>query len=126
MIIDCNELDIVISRFLIKIGMPPHVKGYKLTREIIIEILKNDRNFCFNLTKLYNKLAIKFDTKSSTIEKNIRYAIKLSFNRCKSDLLESYFGEYIKYHSTNYEFISAVCEYLRIHNKSLFKKNYPL
>ena len=123
MISDYNGLDIQIHKLLKKIGMPPHIKGYKFVKEMIVKILEVNDILDWNITNLYIIIGKKNNVKKATIEKNIRYAIALSMSRCDHNVWSRYFGSAICYkdHPTNSEFIATICDYLKTYHKELFK-----
>lgn len=125
MISDYNGLDIQIHILLKKIGMPAHIKGYKFVKEILIKILEKNDILDWNITNLYKTIGKKFNVKSTTIERNIRYAIGLSMSRCDHNIWSRYFGTAVWYkeYPTNSEFIASICDYLKIYHKELFNEN---
>ena len=112
-----NNLQISVSKILHELGMPSHIKGYQYVREGIIMIY-NDPDIIGGITKeLYPDLASKYDTTVSRVERAIRHAIEVSWNRGNWDLMEEIFGHSVdidKAKPTNSEFIVTIADKLRL------------
>ncbi len=118
-----NNLQISITKILHELGVPSHIKGYQYIREGI-SILYEKPEVIGGITKeLYPDIANKFDTTVSRVERAIRHAIEVSWNRGDWDLMEEIFGHSVdidKAKPTNSEFIVTVADKLRLE----FQKNY--
>lgn len=118
-----NNLQISITKILHELGIPSHIKGYQYIREGI-SILYERPEVIGGITKeLYPDIASKFDTTVSRVERAIRHAIEVSWNRGDWDLMEEIFGHSVdidKAKPTNSEFIVTVADKLRLE----FQKNY--
>lgn len=112
-----NNLQKSISRLLHELGMPAHIKGYQYIREAISMVYDNP-DIVGGITKeLYPELAIRFDTTVSRVERAIRHAIEVSWNRGDWDLMEDVFGHSVdidKAKPTNSEFIVTLADKLRL------------
>jgi len=112
-----NNLEISVTKILHGLGMPSHIKGYQYIREGIMMIYNNP-DIIGGITKeLYPDVATKFDTTVSRVERAIRHAIEVSWNRGNWDLMEEVFGHSIdidKAKPTNSEFIVTVADKLRL------------
>jgi len=112
-----NHLQVTISKILHELGIPSHIKGYQYIREAI-EIIYERPGVIGGITKeLYPELAYKFDTTTSRVERAIRHAIEVSWNRGSWDLMEELFGNSIDYDKakpTNSEFIVTVADKLKL------------
>lgn len=112
-----SNLQISITKMLHQLGMPSHIKGYQYIREGVTMIY-NDPNIIGGITKeLYPELASKFDTTVSRVERAIRHAIEVSWNRGNWDYMEELFGHSVdidKAKPTNSEFIVTVADKLRL------------
>ena len=112
-----NNLQISISKMLHELGMPSHIKGYQYIREAISMVYDNP-DIVGGITKeLYPELATKFDTTVSRVERAIRHAIEVSWNRGDWDLMEEIFVHSVdidKAKPTNSEFIVTVADKLRL------------
>lgn len=108
-----KNIQVVISEFLTKIGMPAHLKGYKHAREAIIYMISNGGDTVGITKDIYPGVAKKFDTTSSRIERSIRHAIEVTWDRGDIYLFDKCFGISIdpqRGKPTNLEFIATVTE----------------
>ena len=112
-----NNLEKSITKILHELGVPSHIKGYQYIREGIIT-LYNKPEVIGGITKeLYPDIAKKFDTTVSRVERAIRHAIVVRWNRCNWDLMEEIFGHSVdidKAKPTNSEFIVTIADKLRL------------
>ena len=112
-----SNLQISITKMLHELGMPSHIKGYQYIREGI-SMIYNNPGLIGGITKeLYPELAAKFDTTVSRVERAIRHAIEVSWNRGNWDYMEEIFGHSVdidKAKPTNSEFIVTVADKLRL------------
>ncbi len=112
-----NNLQISVTKILHELGVPSHIKGYQYIREGIIRIYDNP-DFIGGITKvLYPDIAKTYDTTVSRVERAIRHAIEVSWNRGNWDLMEEIFGHSVdidKAKPTNSEFIVTVADKLRL------------
>ena len=121
-----NNLQISISKMLHELGMPSHIKGYQYIREAISMVYDNP-DIVGGITKeLYPELATKFDTTVSRVERAIRHAIEVSWNRGDWDLMEEIFGHSVdidKAKPTNSEFIALIADKIRLEYKGKIKSS---
>ncbi|PSL43207.1 two-component system response regulator (stage 0 sporulation protein A) [Salsuginibacillus halophilus] len=114
------NLDQSITSIIHEIGVPAHIKGYMYLREAITMVY-NDIELLGSITKeLYPEIANKFNTTASRVERAIRHAIEVAWNRGNIDSLSSMFGYTVsstKAKPTNSEFIAMVADKLRIEHK---------
>ena len=118
-----NNLDISITKLLHELGMPSHIKGYQYVREGINVIYTRPEVIGGITKELYPDIANKFKTTVSRVERAIRHAIEVSWNRGDWDLMEEIFGHSVdidKAKPTNSEFIVTVADKLRLE----FQKSY--
>lgn len=112
-----KTLQIKISNLLHELGIPSNIKGYQYVRSAILMVYDNP-GFIGCITKqLYPDLSIKFNTSKERIERAIRHAIEVSWNRGDIDLMDSIFGHSIdmnKSKPTNSEFIITIADKLRL------------
>ena len=112
-----SNLQISITRMLHELGMPSHIKGYQYIREGI-NMIYNNPDIIGGITKeLYPDIASKYDTTVSRVERAIRHAIEVSWNRGDLDYMEELFGHSVdidKAKPTNSEFIVTVADKLRL------------
>ena len=112
-----NNLQISITKMLHELGMPSHIKGYQYIREGICMIYDNPEMIGGITKELYPDLATKFDTTVSRVERAIRHAIEVSWNRGNWSLMEEIFGHSVdidKAKPTNSEFIVTIADKLRL------------
>lgn len=116
-----NEIELKITEILHQIGVPAHIKGYHYLRNSIMRSV-NDPEIINAVTKeLYPSVAKSFKTTSSRVERAIRHAIEVAWDRGDLDILSSYFGYTIhslKGKPTNSEFIAMISDKLRLQMKS--------
>ena len=114
---DKNDVIYTISNLLHSLGMPSHIKGYQYIRESILMMYDNP-DMVGGITKeIYPEIADKYDTTSSRVERAIRHAIEVSWNRGDYDLMEEIFGNSVDYDRakpTNSEFIATLADKLRV------------
>ena len=112
-----KNLKISVTKLLHELGVPSHIKGYQYIREGILLLYKNP-DIVGGITKeLYPEIANKYDTSVSRVERAIRHAIEVSWNRGNLDLMEEIFGhsvDYDKAKPTNSEFIVTVADKLKL------------
>lgn len=112
-----SNLQISVTKLLHELGVPSHIKGYQYIREGIIMLYENP-NMIGGITKeLYPEIASKFDTTVSRVERAIRHAIEVSWNRGDWKLMEEIFGHSVdidKAKPTNSEFIVTISDKLRL------------
>lgn len=120
-----NNLQISITKILHELGIPSHIKGYQYIREGI-SIIYDNPDVIGGITKeLYPSIASKFDTTVSRVERAIRHAIEVSWNRGDWDLMEDIFGHSVdidKAKPTNSEFIVTVADKLRLEFQRSYSK----
>ena len=119
---DSKELEIVISDIMRQIGVPAHIKGYQYLRMAIMLTVK-DPELMHAVTKiLYPTVAKQNNTTSSRVERAIRHAIEVAWDRGDVDVLSSYFGYTIQNSRgkpTNSEFIAMISDKLRLSMKAV-------
>lgn len=115
-----RNLDIEVTRVIQQMGVPAHVKGYQYLRDAIILVVE-EMNLLGAVTKeLYPLIAEKYDTTASRVERAIRHAIELAWDRGNVDMMNRFFGYTVNMDRgkpTNSEFIAMVADRLRIGEK---------
>ena len=112
-----SNLQISITKILHELGIPSHIKGYQYIREAVGIIFDNPSVIGGITKELYPELAKKFDTTVSRVERAIRHAIEVSWNRGNWSLMEEIFGHSVdidKAKPTNSEFIVTIADKLRL------------
>lgn len=114
-----GSLQLSITKLLHSLGIPSHIKGYTYIRDGV-HLMYENPNLIGGITKeLYPEIATKYETTSSRVERAIRHAIEVSWNRGDYDLMEEIFGHSVDYDRakpTNSEFIVTVADKLRLEN----------
>lgn len=116
-----KNIESKITKVIQEIGVPAHIKGYIYLREAITMVI-DDMDFLGAVTKeLYPCIAAKFNTTPSRVERAIRHAIEVAWNRGKVDTIDKIFGYTInnnKGKPTNSEFIALIADKLRLEQGS--------
>ena len=116
-----SDLEMMISEIMHQVGVPAHIKGYQYLREAIILSIE-DTEMISSVTKvLYPTVAKTFKTTPSRVERAIRHAIEVAWDRGDVDVLSSYFGYTIQNQRgkpTNSEFIAMISDKLRLKLKA--------
>ncbi len=108
-----------ISEIFISIGIPPHIKGYGYLREGIKMTIEKPYIINSVTKELYPSIAKKFSTTSSKVERAIRHAIEVAWNRGRIDAINAIFGARIYLGNekpTNSEFVALVADKLILEN----------
>ena len=112
-----NNLQISITKTLHELGVPSHIKGYQYIREGITLVYERPEIVGGITKELYPAIAKKFNSTVSRVERAIRHAIEVSWNRGNWDLMEEIFGHSVdidKAKPTNSEFIVTIADKLRL------------
>ena len=116
-----GSLEADITNIIHEIGIPAHIKGYHYLREAIMMVVE-EVDLLGSVTKiLYPRIAEKFDTTSSRVERAIRHAIEVAWSRNNIETIKKFFGYTINTERgkpTNSEFIALVADRLRLFNKA--------
>ena len=114
---DNSSMEVKITEILHQIGVPAHIKGYHYLRNSIMMSIENPEIINSVTKQLYPSVAHNFETTSSRVERAIRHAIEVAWDRGDIDILNSYFG-YTIHNSrgkpTNSEFIAMISDRLRL------------
>ncbi|MGN1481918.1 sporulation transcription factor Spo0A [Porcipelethomonas sp.] len=120
-----QDMEVIVTEVIHQLGVPAHIKGYHYLREAILASLE-DKELLESVTKmLYPTVAKKFDTTSSRVERAIRHAIEIAWDRGNLDTLNSFFGYTVntcKGKPTNSEFIALITDKLRLQYKPVLKR----
>ncbi|MBR6242452.1 MAG: sporulation transcription factor Spo0A [Ruminococcus sp.] len=120
-----DDLEIVVTDIIHQLGVPAHIKGYHYLRTAILYSIEN-KDLLDSVTKLlYPTVAGIYDTTSSRVERAIRHAIEIAWDRGNVDTLNSFFGYTVdtgKGKPTNSEFIALITDKLRLRYKAALKK----
>ena len=124
---DKTSIETMVTGIIHEIGVPAHIKGYQYLREAII-IAVNDMDVINAITKvLYPQVAKTFQTTPSRVERAIRHAIEVAWDRGDLDTLQRFFGYTVsntKGKPTNSEFIALIADKLQLQLKSSEVANF--
>lgn len=114
------DMEAQVTKIIHQIGVPAHIKGYQYLRTAILMTIE-DNDIINSVTKvLYPTIAKKYGTTTSRVERAIRHAIEVAWDRGDIDTLNSYFGYTIQNSRgkpTNSEFIAMIADNLRLKYK---------
>ena len=115
-----NDFETQVTSIIHQLGVPAHIKGYQYLRTAILLAI-NDNYIMESVTKdLYPAVARSYNTTPSRVERAIRHAIEVAWNRGNVDTITSYFGYTIhaeRGKPTNSEFIAMIADCVRLSNK---------
>lgn len=118
--IKTKNLDVEVTNIIHQMGVPAHIKGYQYLRDAILLVI-DEVNLLGAITKeLYPMIAQKYNTTASRVERAIRHAIELAWDRGNVEMMNKFFGYTINVERgkpTNSEFIAMVADKLRISQK---------
>ncbi len=115
-----RSLEMSITEIIHQIGVPAHIKGYQYLRDAILMAIEDDDIINAVTKRLYPAVAKKHGTTSSRVERAIRHAIEVAWDRGDVDVLNSYFGYTIhndRGKPTNSEFIAMISDKFRLQLK---------
>ncbi len=115
-----EDIETQVTKVIHQIGVPAHIKGYQYLRTAILMTI-SDNEIINSVTKiLYPSVAKKYSTTTSRVERAIRHAIEVAWDRGDVDTLNSYFGYTIQNNRgkpTNSEFIAMIADNMRLKYK---------
>ncbi len=115
-----ESLEVLVTAIIHEIGVPAHIKGYQYLREAIV-LAVHDMDVINAVTKvLYPEVAKRFSTTPSRVERAIRHAIEVAWDRGDLETLQKYFGYTVsnaKGKPTNSEFIAMIADRLQLKRK---------
>lgn len=115
-----SDMEAQVTKIIHQIGVPAHIKGYQYLRSAILMAI-DDNDIINSVTKvLYPSVAKKYSTTTSRVERAIRHAIEVAWDRGDVDTLNAYFGYTIQNNRgkpTNSEFIAMIADNLRLKYK---------
>jgi two-component system response regulator (stage 0 sporulation protein A) len=121
------DIETQVTKIIHQIGVPAHIKGYQYLRTAILLTIQ-DSDIINSVTKvLYPSVAKKYQTTTSRVERAIRHAIEVAWDRGDLDTLQRFFGYTVsntKGKPTNSEFIALIADKLQLQLKSSEVVNY--
>lgn len=112
-----KNLEVEVTRMIHQMGVPAHVKGYQYLRDAIVSVVLNVSLLGAVTKELYPMIAVKYQTTPSRVERAIRHAIELAWDRGNVDFMNRFFGYTINVDRgkpTNSEFVAMVADKLRM------------
>ena len=120
-VLSLPTLEAEVTAILHEVGVPAHIKGYQYVREAIIIVVQNMDAINAVTKVLYPEVAKRFHTTPSRVERAIRHAIEVAWDRGDLETLQGYFGYTVnsaKGKPTNSEFIAMIADRIRLHRKN--------
>jgi len=117
----CTDTEILVTEVIQKLGVPAHIKGYHYLRTAILSAVENARLMECVTKQLYPSVAQKYDTTSSRVERAIRHAIEIAWDRGNAEMKNDFFGYTADSYSgrpTNSKFIALVTDRIRLRLKT--------
>ena len=114
---EVSSLEMQVTDIIHQIGVPAHIKGYQYLRDAILMAIDDDHVISAVTKQLYPSVAKKYATTSSRVERAIRHAIEVAWDRGDVDVLNAYFGYTIhtaRGKPTNSEFIAMIADKFRL------------
>ena len=115
-----GSAEVKVTNLLHNLGIPSHIRGYQYIRDGILMIYNNNKYINFITKEIYPELAIKYDTTPSRVERAIRHAIEISWERGDVDLMDDLFGHSVNFERskpTNAEYINTLADRMRLNSK---------
>lgn len=116
------SIEMIVTDIIHQIGVPAHIKGYHYLREAIIQSVYDDEMLESVTKLLYPSVAKKYNTTSSRVERAIRHAIEIAWDRGSVETLNSFFGYTIntgKGKPTNSEFVALITDKIKLNYKDI-------
>ena len=113
----------VITDLLHDLGVPSNIRGYQYIREGIQIFYRNGNSISYITKDVYPEIAKKFDTTATRVERAIRHAIEVSWNRGDLDLMNDIFGNSLNVNRdkpTNSEFLTTLADRLKVNSKLVY------
>ena len=117
-----SSLEVRVTEIMHEIGVPAHIKGYQYLRSAIVQSTHSSGLIEAITKELYPSIAQEFNTTASRVERAIRHAIEVAWDRGDIDTLQKWFGftvSNLKGKPTNSEFIALVADRIRLEMKEL-------
>ena len=112
-----SDMEVEVTNIIHDVGVPAHIKGYSLLRQGIIKVINEPEVITLVTKRLYPELAKENKTTASRVERAIRHAIEVAWDRGNVEVMNDYFGYTIsnmRGKPTNSEFIAMVSDRMRL------------
>ena len=116
------DIESRVTKIIHEVGIPAHIKGYRYTREAIMTVIKEPDIINCVTKQLYPAVAVRYNTTASRVERAIRHAIEVAWDRGDVDTLNKIFGYTVsndKGKPTNSEFIAMIADRLSLQLRAL-------
>ena len=117
-----NYLELQITKILHQIGIPANIKGYSYLRYAIITAVNDPKAIGMVTKTIYPAVARSYGTTAQRVERAIRHAIEVAWDRGDIDILDMFFGntvQHLRGKPTNSEFIAMIADYLTLINRRM-------
>jgi len=107
----------VVTDLLHSLGIPSHIRGFQYIRDGILLMFNSSTPISYITKDIYPELSVKYDTTPSRVERAIRHAIEVSWNRGDMDLMDEIFGNSLNVNRdkpTNSEYITTISDRLKV------------
>ena len=118
--VEMGDFEAQVTAMIHQIGVPAHIKGYQYLRRAIMMVIEDEDLINLVTKRLYPAVAQTYGTTASRVERAIRHAIEVAWDRGDIDTINSYFGYTIQSSRgkpTNSEFIALIADKLRLRAK---------
>lgn len=109
--------EVIVTDLLHNLGIPSHIRGYQYIKEGILIVYRNGNNISYITKDVYPEVSKKFKTTPTRVERAIRHAIEISWNRGDINLMEEIFGNSLNINRdkpTNAEYLTTIADRLRL------------
>lgn len=116
-----NDIEKIVTQIIHEVGIPAHIKGYQFIRSAIMMAISDIDSINYITKQLYPSIAKQYQTTPSRVERAIRHAIEVAWNRGKPEIMNELFGYTIssgKGKPTNSEFIAMIADKIRLQLKN--------
>ena len=113
----------IIADLLHKLGIPSHIRGYQFIKEGILIVYSNGNSISYITKDVYPQIARKYDTTPTRVERAIRHAIEISWNRGDLNAMEEIFGNSLNVNRdkpTNAEYLTTIADRLKINQNLIY------
>lgn len=109
--------EVIITDMLHNLGIPSHIRGYQYIKEGILIVYQKGRALSYITKDVYPEIALKYDTTPTRVERAIRHAIEVSWNRGDINLMEEIFGNSLNVNRdkpTNAEYLTTIADRIKV------------
>lgn len=117
------NIEATVTDLLHNLGIPSHIRGYQYIKEGIFIVYNKGNAISYITKEVYPEIAKKFDTTPTRVERAIRHAIEISWNRGDINLMEEIFGNSLNINRdkpTNSEFLTTIADRLKINQNLVY------